>query len=61
MGQSAGSTRRLLKLLFWGWLPNGDDASEGCLDLAADVGRTRPNVFFEDSFSAPDALTIPDR
>lgn len=43
MGQGAGSTRRLPKLLSWDWLPNGDDASEGCLDLAADIGRTRPN------------------
>ena len=33
MGQSAGSTRRLLKLLSWGWLPNGE-----YLDLAADIG-----------------------
>jgi hypothetical protein len=38
MGQSARNTRRLLKLLSWDWLPNGDDASEGCLDLAADIG-----------------------
>jgi len=37
MGQSAGITRRSLRLLFGGWVPHDDGASEVCLALATDV------------------------
>jgi IS66 Orf2 like protein len=37
MGQDAEFTRRSLRLLFGGWVPHDDGASEGCLALATDV------------------------
>ena len=37
MSQDAELTRRSLRLLFGGWVPHDDGASEGCLALATDV------------------------
>ena len=37
-------SRRSLKLSFGGWVPHGDDSSEGCLNLAAGSGYDRPQI-----------------
>ena len=36
-GEDAGFSRRSLRLLFGGWLPHDDGASEGCPTLATDL------------------------